>query len=213
MKNIYIILVSLLFTACGAYKSLDLDRLTTGMTKQEVQFLIGSPDRILAVNNNKDGFQEVLEYRTARHEVYALEFWNDYLTGYEFLYDDVNYMPPLMPPLIFPEYGRPIFIYPDYHHPNRPNHPNRPDKPNRPSRPSQSNRPSSPNGSNRPSRPSESQPSQSTRPSGPETSRPSLTKPAESTRPTPRPSSGSNRSSKSESNSTNSRSGVTKKSE
>lgn len=207
MKNIYIILVSLLFTACGAYKSLDLDRLTTGMTKQEVQFLIGPPDRILAVNNNKDGFQEVLEYRTARHEVYALEFWNDYLTGYEFLYDDVNYMPPLMPPLIFPEYGRPIFIYPDYHHPNRP------DKPNRPSRPSQSNRPSSPNGSNRPSRPSESQPSQSTRPSGPETSRPSLTKPAESTRPTPRPSSGSNRSSKSESNSTNSRSGVTKKSE
>lgn len=189
MKNVFIIIVFFFLVACGAYKSLDLGKLTTGMTKSEVEYLIGPPDRVLAVNNHKDGFQEILEYRTARHEVYALEFWNDYLTGYEFLYDDVNYSPPIMPPLIFPEYGRPIFIYPDYHHPNRPDYPNRPDKPSRPNEPS------------RPSRPGTSQPS---RPSRPESSRPGVTKPSESSRPASRPS--SSRSSRSENNSTNQKS-------
>ena len=95
MKKISLILLtSFLLVACGAYKYLDLGMLTTGMTVAEVENLMGAPDRVLAVNK-KDGYiQEVLEYRTARNEVYALEFWDNYLTGYEYLYDDVTYPMP-----------------------------------------------------------------------------------------------------------------------
>lgn len=95
MKKIcLVILTSFLLVACGAYKYLDLGMLTTGMTVAEVENLMGPPERILAVNE-KDGYvQEVLEYRTGRSEVYALEFWDNYLTGYEYLYDDVTYLPP-----------------------------------------------------------------------------------------------------------------------
>lgn len=161
-----VILTSFLLVACGAYKYLDLGMLTTGMTIAEVENLMGPPERVLAVNK-KDGYvQEVLEYRTGRNEVYALEFWDNYLTGYEYLYDDVNYLPPAAPPMVFPDYGRPIYIYPPDHHPNHPNRPNNPNRPNRPSRPE----------SNRPSRP------ESNRPGRPETSRPQ-TKPSEVTRP------------------------------
>ena len=159
-----ILLASFLLVACGAYKYLDLGMLTTGMTVAEVENLMGAPDRVLAVNK-KDGYiQEVLEYRTARNEVYALEFWDNYLTGYEYLYDDVTYIPPVAPPMVFPDYGRPIYIYPPDHHPSHPNRPNRPG----------SNRPES----NRPSRPESSRP-ESSRPT---TTRPQ-TKPAEVTRP------------------------------
>ena len=117
MKKISLfILASFLLVACGAYKYLDLGMLTTGMTVAEVENLMGPPNRVLAVNK-KDGYvQEVLEYRTARDEVYALEFWDNYLTGYEYLYDDVTYIPPVAPPMIFPDYGRPIYIYPPDHH-------------------------------------------------------------------------------------------------
>ena len=176
MKKISLILLtSFLLVACGAYKYLDLGMLTTGMTVAEVENLMGAPDRVLAVNK-KDGYiQEVLEYRTARNEVYALEFWDNYLTGYEYLYDDVTYIPPVAPPMVFPDYGRPIYIYPPDHHPSHPNRPNRPNRPgsNRP----ESNRPSRPE-SNRPSRPESSRP-ESSRPT---TTRPQ-TKPAEVTRP------------------------------
>lgn len=176
MKKISLILLtSFLLVACGAYKYLDLGMLTTGMTVAEVENLMGAPDRVLAVNK-KDGYvQEVLEYRTARNEVYALEFWDNYLTGYEYLYDDVTYIPPVAPPMIFPDYGRPIYIYPPDHHPSHPNRPNRPNRPgsNRP----ESNRPSRPE-SNRPSRPESNRP-ESSRPT---TTRPQ-TKPAEVTRP------------------------------
>lgn len=52
--------------------------LTTGRTIAEVENLMGPPERVLAVNK-KDGYvQEVLEYRTGRNEVYALEFLDNY---------------------------------------------------------------------------------------------------------------------------------------
>ena len=166
-----VILTSFLLVACGAYKYLDLGMLTTGMRIAAVANVMGPPDRVLAVNK-KDGYvQEVLEYRTGRNEVYALEFWDNYLTGYEYLYDDVNYLPPAAPPMVFPDYGRPIYIYPPDHHPSHPNRPNNPNRPNRPSRPE----------SNRPSRPESNRP-ESNRPGRPETSRPQ-TKPSEVTRP------------------------------
>ena len=163
MKKIGLFIVaSFLLVACGAYKYLDLGMLTTGMTIAEVENLMGPPERVLAVNK-KDGYvQEVLEYRTGRNEVYALEFWDNYLTGYEYLYDDVNYLPPAAPPMIWPDYGRPIYIYPpDHHHPSHPNRPNKPNRPNRPSRP-ESNRPET-------SRP-QTKPSEVTRPSNSGTS-------------------------------------------
>lgn len=168
-KLISVVLVSILFVSCGAYRSFDLNRLTTGMTKEQVISAVGEPQRILAVNNTKDGYQEVLEYRTSRDEVYALEFWNDYLTGYEFLYDDVQYVAPA-PPLILPDYGRPVYVGRPDARPNtstRPNQSGRPSESGRPSRPAESGRPAEP------TRPTESV-KPSTRPtsSGRESSRP-----------------------------------------
>lgn len=160
MKKISLgLLISFVLVSCGIYKYLDLGMLTTGMTIEEVENMAGPPQRVLAVNK-KDGYtQEVLEYRTSRNEVYALEFWDNYLTGYEYLYDEATYIPPPMPPAVFPPYGRPIYIYPP-ERPNRPGRPesNRPDRPNRPSRP-ESNRPNRPE-SNRPEsvRPESSRP-------------------------------------------------------
>lgn len=160
-KILLLSLLALLMTACGSTRNLDLSKLRTGMTKAQVQSMIGNPDRILAVNETENGHQEILEYRTSRDEVYGLEFWNDYLTGYEFLYDDpdyyVNYYFPPTYPTVFPEYGRPIYIIQE----NRPNRPNRPIPPNRPNRP------------NRPSRP--------------EINRPNMTRPTPNVRPTTRP--------------------------
>lgn len=169
-KILFLILPLLLLLGCGSTKNLDLSKLTTGMTKSEVAAVVGTPYRVLAVNDTKDGYQEVLEYRTAYNEVYALEFWNDYLTGFEFLYDDVEYVSSVAPPLYWPERGRPIYVAPPGNRPNRPNHPNRPNRPNRPE-------------TNRPGRPES--PSRPEQPSRPNVSRPELTKPAPV--PTPRP--------------------------
>lgn len=173
-KIVLIMLTPLLFLACSSYQSLDLSRLTTGMTKAEVISQVGRPNRVLAVNDTRNGYQEVLEYRTGRDEIYALEFWNDFLTGYEFLYDDYTYVPPVAPPFWYPDYyGRPIVVYPPSYYPNRPNRPgqtNRPGYPNRPSEPSLPSRPET----NRPTRP--------TPPTRPETERPNR---QDLTRPTP----------------------------
>lgn len=144
-KLVYIALIALIFTACGVYTT-DLNRLTTGMSKAQVEAMMGRPDRILSVNDTRDGYQEVLQYSTSRGEVYALEFWNDYLTGYEHLYDDAPYIPAPAPPMYVPDYGRPVIIIND--RPGRPSRPSRPSRPNRPnsgyeSRPSGNTRPGS----------------------------------------------------------------------
>lgn len=182
-KFIFISIISLLFVACSSYKSLDLNKLTTGMTKAEVRAIVGAPDRVLAVNDKREGYQEVLEYRTSRNEVYALEFWNDYLTGYEFLYDDVNYVAPIYPPTIWPDYGRPIYVIQGNNRPNRPNRPNQSGRP-------ENNRPTPPNRPSNNTRPTESRPSETrptTRPTQTNpTTRPTETRPTE-TRPTTRP--------------------------
>lgn len=190
-KIVLIIIISLMFVACGTYKSLDLGRLTTGMTKAEVEYAIGPPNRVLAVNNRQEGFQEVLEYRTSRNEVYALEFWNDYLTGYEFLYDDVNYTPAPLPPPSLPPYGGPIYIIDD-----RPGRPEKPDRPGRPTPPETSRPTTRPpaNGNEGSSRPNSERPTTRPPASG-ESSRPTTRPPANgnegSSRPTTRPASGS----------------------
>jgi hypothetical protein len=183
MKKIsFILCIAFLLTACATYKKLDLSRLTFGMTTEQVIKAAGKPNRVLSVRQTSDGYQEVLEYRTAYDEVYALEFWNDYLTGYEYLYDDVTYVAPLYPPMHYPEFGRPIYIINNRppHRPNRPNHPDRPttqpSKPSKPDRPSGSNKPS------RPNRPESGRPSGNSRPSQSHTpDRSTMTRPAEVT--------------------------------
>lgn len=107
MKKLFIFLtLSLIFVSCGMYKTADINSLTTGMSKMDVEYVMGPPTRVLAVNRTQYGLQEVLEYITRRDEVYALEFWDDYLTGYEFMYD--NWVPAPAPPAIRPPIGGPI---------------------------------------------------------------------------------------------------------
>lgn len=183
-KIIFLFIISLLLVACGSYKTVDLGKLTTGMSKAEVEYRIGPPERVLAVNDKREGFQEVLQYRTNRDEIYALEFWNDYLVGYEFLYDDVTYIPALAPPVVYPPRGRPIYIINDSR-PGRPNPPARPQpSPNEP-RPG-TPRPGSSGSNSSGSRPSTRPESGNSRPSTrPGTSTGSGT--TGSTRPTTRP--------------------------
>ncbi len=143
-KIVYIFLVGFLFTACASYRTLDLSKLTTGMTKAQVIERAGSPERILAVNDTDDGYQEVLQYTTSRGEIYALEFWDDYLTGYEYLQDDVRYyIPAAYPPAVLPPYGRPVVIIHNTYRPgnNRPPQYQRPPATN--NRPGVTTRPSS----------------------------------------------------------------------
>lgn len=133
-KLVYIATLLFVMTSCGAYRGLNLNKLTTGMTKAEVREAVGAPDRVLAINQTEHGYQEILEYRTSRDEVYALEFWNDHLTGYEFLYDDVKYVVPAAPPAWYPEPGRPI-VYPVYIEKDKPVKPGNSGRPGNSERP------------------------------------------------------------------------------
>lgn len=187
-KGLFIVILSAILMSCASYKSLNLNRLTTGMTKAQVEAVAGLPDRVLAVNQTENGYQEVLEYRTSRSEIYALEFWDDYLTGYEFLYDDVAYVPPMAPPMFIPDYGRPIIIIrPDNNRPNRPNRPGGNTRPPSGTRPPGNTRPPSgitppigtiPPGQRPPSNRPETRPAENVRPT---------TRPTENVRPTTRP--------------------------
>lgn len=50
-KLISFLIISVLFISCGLFKTLDLSKLRTGMTKEQVVEAVGDPSRILAVNN------------------------------------------------------------------------------------------------------------------------------------------------------------------
>ncbi|MCD7978805.1 MAG: outer membrane protein assembly factor BamE [Tannerellaceae bacterium] len=152
-KIVCLTIIAVLLVVCGTRRSLNIDRLRTGMTKAQVENIAGSPDRLIAVRETDEGYQEVLGYWTSGGEMYALEFWDDYLTGYEYLYDEVQYYPSPYP-AYFPPYGRPIYMYsrdprpPYYGRPpynNRPNYNNnnRPGttNPGNTDRPGNTNRP------------------------------------------------------------------------
>lgn len=173
-KIIFFIIIAIAITGCSAFRSVDISQVTTGMTKAQVRNILGAPDRVLSTAQIENGFQEVLQYRTSGGDVYAIQFVNDYLTGYEFLYEDVMYVAP-PPPVVLPPPGRPI--YP----PSRP--PHRPDPPEQPQEPTPPERPGRPPGY--PDGPS-TQPSPPSRPDN----KPDLTKPADdrnSSRPATRP--------------------------
>lgn len=121
-KGLFLVILAAILVSCASNRSLNLNKLTTGMTKAQVEAISGPPNRVLAVNRTDDGFQEILEFRTSRGDSYALEFWDDYLTGFEFLQDNVVYVaPPMMRPMHMPPHGRPIIVIrSDNRRPNRP---------------------------------------------------------------------------------------------
>ncbi len=107
MKTSTFLLLLLMFlAACGTSRMVTVDRLRLGMTRGDVEHMFGPPQRILVVSQTEYGYQEVLQYKTHSNELYALEFVNDQLVRYEFLGDDMEYIPLPPPP--------PIVVYPDY---------------------------------------------------------------------------------------------------
>jgi hypothetical protein len=101
MKKTLFIFALMLLMACGTYKVATVDHLKTGMSKAEVEHIFGPSGRILAVSRHEYGYREILEYKIAGSGWYALDFVNDRLTRYEFLRDDVEFVPmPPPPPVI-----------------------------------------------------------------------------------------------------------------
>ena len=125
-RYVYVFLVLILFFAsCLSYKALNLNHLTIGMTVEQVQRTYGPPRKVLETKRTNNGFLQVLEYRNRHGEVYALEFWDNYLVGYDFLYDDYPYIAPVAPPGYYPSFGSSIIIvhgsgyYNSYYAPGR----------------------------------------------------------------------------------------------
>lgn len=130
-KFILIGFLSVLFTSCMTVKTPNYGRLTIGMSMYQVENLLGPPERVLSLTRTSHGYEEVWQYRTAYNEVFALEFINEILEGYQFLYEDYQYAPSYY---YRPPHGRPIF--PNYS-------PNKPIIPSQPSRPGTNGRPPS----------------------------------------------------------------------
>jgi len=107
-KIILLLIVSLNVISCDVYKSFDPGKVTFGMSKAQTVQSFGQPERILVARQTQDGFQEVLEYKTYQKEHYAIEFWNDYLTGFELMYEETTYIPAPAPPVVTPVYGTPV---------------------------------------------------------------------------------------------------------
>ena len=94
--------------SCGIYKTLTVDRLQLGMSRADVENIFGHPEKVLIVSMTEHGYQDILAYKIG-NDVYMLEFMNDQLIRYEFLREDVVYLPhpPLPPPLHPPQPVRP----------------------------------------------------------------------------------------------------------
>lgn len=179
MKRI-IFLLTIIFTlsACGTYRYTDqIDQLNAGMTKAEVAYILGRPERVLEVNYTRQGIQEILEYRDYYGDFYALEFWDNYLVNYQYLNNNTYYYIAPTRPAYIPPRGRPVIIVGD-----RPSRPNRPNN-NRPNNRPESSRPN--NNNNNSSRPTTTRPGTSTRPT--ESTRPDNSSNT-TTRPSTRPS-------------------------
>ncbi|WP_163264903.1 hypothetical protein [Dysgonomonas sp. 216] len=84
-KIIVILIISVFIFACSSMRTVDMGKLRIGMTRTEVQNLIGIPDRVLHAGASDGGYEEVLQYTTYQGEIYAVTFWNDHLESYSFL--------------------------------------------------------------------------------------------------------------------------------
>lgn len=154
MKQIIIIfMISILLSSCNTTMTVgDIRTLDVGMSRAQVDAYWGNPRRLITVEYTREGVFEVYEYNSYYREVYAVQFLNGFVVGYDILYKDFYTRP------------RPNSV------PNRPNRPsspnNRPNRPQEPDRPSnQPSRPNQPNRLNQPNKPD--QPDKPNRPSRP----------------------------------------------
>lgn len=81
-------------TACGSMQLADVTGLSDGMTKSQVDNIMGRPVRLLSTSFYQDGRTEVYEYVSYRNESYAIEFWNGRLSRYDFLYENAATVAP-----------------------------------------------------------------------------------------------------------------------
>ena len=149
MKKIVLLgLISIFLIGCSVSRQQpNYGKLRIGMSMHQVENLIGPPERVISLTRTAYGYEEIWQYRTVHNEVFALEFLNEVLEGYQFLYEDYRYVP--SPNYYRPPHGRPIF--PNYK-PNRPIYRPTPSRPNQP--PSNSQHPNY-----RPPRPESTSPS------------------------------------------------------
>ena len=114
-KTLFFLLPLIFLMACGIYKTVTVERLQLGMSRAEVEGIFGRPEKILLVSMTEQGCQEILAYKIG-NDIYTLEFIGDQLLRYEFLREDVVYVPP--PPL--PPTPRPVIIVHEDHPPVHP---------------------------------------------------------------------------------------------
>lgn len=176
MKRIVLFVsIVLLLTGCKTTYDYgyDVRQLRAGMTKYEVERLIGPAERILEINWTPYGYEEILQYRDRYWDRYALIYMEGILIDAQYIYDGSWYYvqatrPPMgggiFPPGFIP--GRPVPMPPHYDPPiNRP--PSDNNLPEAKPRPPLNNNNSS--SSNRP---------ESSRPGNTSSSRPSSSRPA-----------------------------------
>ncbi len=122
-KILFLLCIVFTLSACGTYQTASpVDQLTSGMSKYDVEYLMGNPSRVMAVNRTPQGIQEVLEYRDPYGDYYALEFWNDYLVNCEYLnYGNPSYVyaPAYAYPTVMPPRGRAVVIVGSDYRPRR----------------------------------------------------------------------------------------------
>ena len=107
-KSVFQFLPLIFLVGCGIFKTITVDQLQMGMTKADVNNIFGPPEKRLVGSLTEHGYQEILAYRIGSNDIYALEFMDDRLVRYEFLREDVVYVPP--PPMrpVYPIHQMPV---------------------------------------------------------------------------------------------------------
>ena len=136
-KSVFLLLPLIFLVACGIFKTVTVDQLRMGMTRADVKDIYGPPEKILIVSQTEYGLQEILAYKFG-NDIYTLEFMDDRLIRYEFIREDVVYVPP--PPMPPPPSLRPIIVH-EERPSDRPKPVERPPATKPSTAPSQSSRP------------------------------------------------------------------------
>lgn len=91
-RFIYIILATAFLAACASNKTLDINKLTVGMTRSEVEKKFGKPDKVLHAKIEGRQLFETLLYTDKQAGAYRLIFENHKLVEYG-LQNNVNRPP------------------------------------------------------------------------------------------------------------------------
>jgi hypothetical protein len=116
-KSVWLLSISLLLSACGLMKSVDMSRLQMGMSKAQVSSMFGQPDRVLYAGASNGQYEEVLQYTTSR-KIYALTFINDQLESYGFISEEIP-----AGSQVRPSVPHPVYPPPSNGNSSRPNYP------------------------------------------------------------------------------------------